>query len=164
MLNSEKEKIPVETLENSAELIRINEQLMTVCSSINDSSNHTAQLSLEYCKMIGILSMMIRADRSANWDLHLKAISYALPVFLAAGRHNYVKSAYLYYQKMINLPSDNPAAYKVLSSAHFVSRRIKKFHGGLAPDLTIEQVLMRSLKTRGGLTRGTGFDDVQRSV
>ena len=131
-----KGKNAVVTLENSAELIKINEQLMTVCSR-----NDTAQLWLEYCKMIGILRMMIRADRSANWDLHLKAISYALPVFIAAGHHNYVKSAYLYYQKMINLQSDNPAAYKVLSSGHFVSRRSKKFYGGLAPDLTIEQVL-----------------------
>ena len=76
-----KGKNPVETLENSAELI--NEQLMTVCSKINDSSNHTAQLWLEYCKMVGILRVMIRAERSANWDLHLKAISYALPVFVA---------------------------------------------------------------------------------
>ena len=47
-----KGKNPVETLENSAELIKINEQLMTVCSSINDSSNHTAQLWQEYCKMM----------------------------------------------------------------------------------------------------------------
>ena len=140
---------PVEVLENCPALIKTNEQLMAVCSSIdNDPSNHTAKHWLEYRKLIGILRMMIRADRSANWDLHLKAILYALPVFAAAGHYNYAKSAYIYYQKMINLQCDNPNAFKILSSGHFVSRRSKKFYGGLAPDLTIEQVLMRSLKTR----------------
>ena len=34
----------------------------------------------------------------------------------------------------------------------------------LAPDLIIEQILMISVKTTGGLTRGTGFNDIQRTV
>ena len=35
---------------------------------------------------------------------------------------------------------------------------------GLAPDLVIEQVLIRSLKSNDGLTRGTGFKDTQRAI
>ncbi len=35
---------------------------------------------------------------------------------------------------------------------------------GLFNDLIIEQVLMRSVKTIGGLTRGRGMTDAQRSI
>ena len=35
---------------------------------------------------------------------------------------------------------------------------------GLSSDLMIEQVLIRSLKIRGGLTRGQGFDKYQRTL
>ena len=34
----------------------------------------------------------------------------------------------------------------------------------LAPDLIIEQILMISLKTTGGLTQGTDFNDIQRTM
>ncbi len=36
--------------------------------------------------------------------------------------------------------------------------------GGTSPDLLIEQVLMRSMKTSGGLTRGRGMTETQRLV
>jgi hypothetical protein len=34
----------------------------------------------------------------------------------------------------------------------------------LSPDLIIEQVLMRSMKTTGGLTRGRGMSETQHNV
>ena len=37
-----------------------------------------------------------------------------------------------------------------------------RFWAGLSTDLVIEQCLMRSLKTRGGLTRGCGMTETQR--
>ena len=43
-------------------------------------------------------------------------------------------------------------------------RRSDRMWAGLSSDLLIEQVLMRSLKTSGGLTRGKGFEEYQRSV
>lgn len=33
----------------------------------------------------------------------------------------------------------------------------------LAPDLVIEQVLMKSIKSSGGLTHGRGMDETQRT-
>ena len=52
-------------------------------------------------------------------------------------------------------------------SRHFDQRihvvRISgRFWVGLSPDRVIEQVLMRSMKTRGGLTRGRGMTETQR--
>ena len=43
-------------------------------------------------------------------------------------------------------------------------RRSDRYWAGLSTDLVIEQVLMRSIKTTGGLTRGHGMTDIQRLV
>ncbi|CAG2201575.1 unnamed protein product [Mytilus edulis] len=42
-------------------------------------------------------------------------------------------------------------------------RRSERYWAGLSSDLMIEQVLMRRVKTAGGLTRGRGMGDIQRS-
>ena len=111
-----------------------------------------------------MIRKLIRADRLGLWDVHLDAIQEALPIFPAAGHFNYTKSAYLYLQSMRNLENTNPEVLQCFQDGGFVARRSEKHWAGLACDLTIEQALMRSLKTSGGLTRGTGFSDAQRST
>ena len=46
-----------------------------------------------------------------------------------------------------------------LNNGYHVVRRSDRFWIGLWTDLTIEQVLMRSLKTRGGLISGRGMSE-----
>ena len=50
-----------------------------------------------------------------------------------------------------------------LNGLHVV-RSSDPFWAGLSTDLIIEQVLMRSMKTTGGLTRGRGMSETQRLV
>ena len=45
-----------------------------------------------------------------------------------------------------------------------VVRRSNRLCAGLSTDLVIEQVLMRSLKASGGLTRGRGMTERQRVI
>ena len=47
---------------------------------------------------------------------------------------------------------------------HVIRRDKTHVWAGVSPDQVIEQTLMRSLKSTGGLTRGTGFNDSQRNV
>ena len=47
---------------------------------------------------------------------------------------------------------------------YHVVRRSDRFWAGLSTDLIIEQVLMRSITTHGGLTRGNGMTENQRLV
>ena len=42
--------------------------------------------------------------------------------------------------------------------------RLDRFWAGLSSDLVIEQTLMFSVKTTGGLTRGRGITEIQRFV
>ena len=52
---------------------------------------------------------------------------------------------------------------KVEAGVHVV-RRSNRLRAGLSTDLVIEQVLMRSLKASGGLTRGRGMTERQRVI
>ncbi len=57
--------------------------------------------------MIRILRMFIEAERTEDWMLHLQAIQDMLPYFAAAGHNLYAKSAYIYLQKIQQLPQSS---------------------------------------------------------
>ena len=80
-----------------------------------------------------------------------------------SGHNLYAKSAYNYLQSMCKLEQTNPEVYEAFVRDHHVSRRSDRFWAGLSTDLVIEQVLMRSVKTTGGLTRGRGMGETQRT-
>ncbi|KAG1663714.1 ERO1-like protein beta [Nymphon striatum] len=65
---------------------------------------------------------------------------------------------------MTKLPETFPEVHRHFSQGLHVVRRSDRLWAGLSADLVIEQVLMRSMKTSGGLTRGRGMTEVQRVV
>ena len=65
---------------------------------------------------------------------------------------------------MVELPRTNPEVAKKFAEGLFVIRRTDKLWSGVGSDLTIEQTLMRSLKSNGGLTRGSGMTEDMRNV
>ena len=129
----------------------------------NLSQYPTSALWIQYLKMIDILRTFITAERTGNWDLGLKSLRDMLPFFAAAGHNLYLRSVYLYLQCMQNLHVSNPEVYASFKHGQHVIRRTDRFWAGLSPDLVIEQVLMRSVKTTGGMTRGKGLSDSRRS-
>ncbi len=86
--------------------------------------------------------------RTGNWSLHLVAVGKMVNLFSATGHINYAKSSRLYLQLMSELPTDHPWLYQCFSKQGFHAVRMKSL-----------QVLMRSIKIRGGLTRGRGMSD-----
>lgn len=85
-----------------------------------------------------------------------------LPYLAASGHNLYLKSVNLYLQKMFKLEHEQPATFKYFEDGLPVLRRSDRLWAGLSTDLVIEQVLMRSMKTNGGLTRGKGMTELQR--
>ena len=127
-------------------------------------TSRTAALWLQYMEMVNILRTFIKAERTANWELHLQAVSEMLPYLAASGHNLYVKCARLYLQSMSSLRDDHPVVYRDFVSGFHVVRRSDRLWAALSTDLVIEQVLLRSLKTSGGLTRGRGFTEQQRLI
>ena len=71
-------------------------------------SKKTNKLWLNYQQMLGVIQEIIEADRTGSLELLLLAVSDCLPIFAAAGHPNYLKSAYLYLQKMTALGTEHP--------------------------------------------------------
>ena len=61
---------------------------------------------------------------------------------------------------MISLPVDHPNVYSMfVKGRHAIYAEVTDI-AGLSTDLVIEQMLMCSIKSRGGLTRGRGMTEV----
>ncbi|XP_060587651.1 uncharacterized protein LOC132743142 [Ruditapes philippinarum] len=121
--------------------------------------NRTTQLWFQYMDMVSLLQEFLMAERIGDWEGHLSVVKSMLPYFAAAGHTHYPKSCYLYLMDMMKLPNDHPDINKAFLQGFHVVRRTARYWAGLSTDLIIEQVLMRCLKTCGGLTRGRGLTD-----
>ena len=140
-------------------LTRIDGLLQEQRDLMND--NRTALLWLQYLNMVDILGMFIKAERTGNWRLHLQGLSEMLPYLAAAGHNLYTKSVRLYLQSMSSLETNHPYVHRKFEARFHVVQRSNRLWIGLSTDLVIEQVLMRSLKTSGSLTRGRGMTERQ---
>ena len=99
-----------------------------------------------------------------DWELHLSTLNEMLPYLAASGHNLYTKSLLIYLEEMKRLPETHPDVHKHFMEGKHPIRRIDRIWAGLSTDLVIEQELMRSIKTNGGLTRGTGMSENQRDI
>ena len=128
------------------------------------SKSRTAKLWLLYLHYIGVLKQFIFAERTSNWLMHLKSSTDMLNLFASTGHYNYAKSARLYIQQMRSLEKEYPwLSEKFLEGDHAVKRSSGTWNG-LWSDLVIEQTMMRSIKSRGGLTTGRGMTESVRHM
>ena len=130
----------------------------------NSTKSKTATLWIQYMKMVEICLQFLKAERIGDWQLHLDMSRMILPYFAASGYYHYQKSVYLYLQTMSQIPVTNSGLHKHFMNGMHVIRRSDRFWTGLSPDLVIEQILMRSLKISGDLTRGRGMSERQRAI
>ncbi|PZC75227.1 hypothetical protein B5X24_HaOG206534 [Helicoverpa armigera] len=115
----------------------------------------TAQLWVQYFRMVSIAKDFIRAERMGDWQAHLNCVKEMLPYFHASGHLPYAKSAHLYLQDMLQLKEVmDPGVYQKFTEGYFTVRRSDKLYCGTPTDMVIEQSLMKSMKTDGGISRG----------
>ncbi|XP_043269016.1 uncharacterized protein Nepl16 isoform X1 [Venturia canescens] len=121
----------------------------------------TNKLWVQYFKLICLFQRFIDAERSGNFDLHIQTVQLMIPFFFSSGHHLYAKACLLYVQKMSSLRTamDFVEYDKFCKQGYYTIRRSNRFWSGLWTDLTIEQVLMRSIKCSGGLTHGRGLTE-----
>ena len=157
--------ISIDDLQSNQMLSKLYDELENKKASL--SSSRTSKLWLQYVDMVDIVMNFIWAERTAEnftWDLHLATLRQMEPYFAACGHNNYAKSVYIYLEEMASLDEDHPEVYQFFQAGHHAIRRSDHDWDGIWTDLIIEQCLMRSLKTSGGLTRGRGVDELQRVI
>jgi len=160
--NTVRHNCNVTEVESSHCLQRLAELMCGLESDLAKKSR-TASLWLQYCHYVDVLRSFIRAERMGDWARHLSSVTQMLNLFAATGHNNYAKSARLYIERMMKLSGEHPwlqtkFAHEGLHSV----RRSSRMWAGLSTDLTIEQVMMKSLKSQGGLTHGRGLTDSVR--
>ena len=148
--------------------VEIWETILAVCRERGDDWANAVQVRILHVHdlhaadaVYHILRKYIHAERTGNWELHLQAVSKMLPYLAASGHNNYTKFALIYLKQMSHLQDDHPKVYQHFQDGLHVIRRSDRYWAGLSSDLVIEQVLMRSMKTNGGLTRGRGMTEQQ---
>lgn len=115
----------------------------------------TAQLWVQYFEMVTIALDFVRAERLGLFQEHLDAVRRMLPYFHASGHFLYAKSAHLYLQDMLKLEETmDEQTYENFRNGFFTVKRTEKYNSGTWTDMVIEQSLMKSMKTEGGVSRG----------
>ena len=148
----------------SDENVKIIVQLLETKLEDISKKNRTSKLWIQYIKMLGILRKFVKAERTGNWMLHLQTVRDMLPYFAATGHNAYTKSGHIYLSRMANLKHSDSHVHTHFMKGYHSIRRSDRYWSGLSSDLVIEQVLMRSIKTVGGLTRGRGMSESQQAL
>ena len=118
---------------------------------------------LNYTKYFEIAKQFTKADRTNDWLLHVSTTKQMLNLFAATGHNNYAKTCRLYLDSIGTLKSEHPEIYDQFIAGNHTVRRTENFWSGIPTDLSIEQVLMRSLKGRGDVI-GRGITETVLNV
>ncbi|GBM64302.1 hypothetical protein AVEN_189108-1 [Araneus ventricosus] len=106
------------------------------------------------------MKKFITADRCGDWNGHLFYAQQMIPFFHASGHFQYAKCTHLYEQDMLAVATSHPDVIeKFVEKGYFTINRSGSSCAGVWSDMVIEQTLMRSMKSSGGLTRGRGVSD-----
>ena len=147
-----------EALHNEPALKQVTDVLNDLMTELSTASR-TGKLWIEYIRMVQVMLLFIRAERTGDWGLHLFCVSKMIPVLHSGGHTAYAKSARLYLDQMKTIPltMTTPHYEQYITHGYWTIRRSHRFWSGNFTDQTIEQVLMRMLKTQGGLAHGRGI-------
>ena len=115
------------------------------------SSSRTSALWFHYVEYIFIVQEFIRAERTNNWITHIEITKSMLNLFAATGHNNYAKSCRLYIQSAEELSLNNQHVYQQFLHGNHTVKRTQTNWSGIWTDLSIEQILMKSLKGRSGI-------------
>jgi len=142
------------------QIISFTSELERIITAKKDSGR-TLRLWIQYYESVKIVLQFIRAERTGMWNLHVHCVKLMNKYLHATSHLQMAKSGHLYLQIMEEMsntiPKEDMKAFK--DNGYFTIRRTNKLWSGVWSDMTIEQVLRRSMKTSGGLTRGRGITE-----
>ena len=91
-------------------------------------------------KAVFLMMVYVRAEREADWPLHILAVKLMLPYFFAAGHVNYARYGLYYLRSMEMLPCK---VMKCFMQREHVMRQIPGIWNAIWSDMFIETTFMR---------------------
>ena len=123
-----------------------------IFSTAGSQQSATFAYWLRFMEGVDLLLTMLRAERDADFQLHLNCMMEVVPWFRAAGRNHYCKYIPVYVDEMRGLQQQHPESYKFLQEGGFVARRSEeRSFNCVATDQALEQTINREGKSEGGV-------------
>lgn len=111
--------------------------------ALDDTASHsrTAKMWVN-CLIKPVFTIMkyVRAEREADWPLHLAAVNEMMPLFFAASHFNYARYGLYYLRDMIAMPED--VRQHFMNGEHTMHHNPGVFNG-IWSDMGIETTYMR---------------------
>ena len=95
---------------------------------------------------------LLRADREANFPMHIQAVIEIVPYFILAGHINYARYTPVYIAEMKQLVQQKPLMYCHIMEGGFVERRsATRVFNCVLTDQDLEQTINREARSQGGV-------------
>ena len=99
-------------------------------------------------KPVVVILKYIRAEREADWALHLDTVKDMVPLFFAAGQVHYARYTLYYLRTMEDLPDGIRAQF--INGQHTMHHNAGLFNG-IWSDMAIETIFMRYGHEQSGI-------------
>ena len=111
------------------------------CLECHARSSRTAKLWVDgLIKPVFLMMLFCRAEKEADWPLHLRAVSLMIPYFFATVHHNYARYGLYYLRSSEAMPDE--ICRQFLQGEH-VTRHLAGAWNGMWTDMMIETTFMR---------------------
>ena len=94
-----------------------------------------------------LLQDLICADRTGDWEKHLRTVEKLLPIFQQCGSISYLGYASFHLEKMRQLPDEFPEIYDHFKNGEFVVKGKPGTLIAVSPDMKLEQTIQSSKKS-----------------
>ena len=133
------------------DLVKVHETLEKF-RSVGRQQSSTFTYWDSYIEAGELLLRLIRAERDADFALHLPAAAETIPYFILAGRNKYAKYTPIYVAEMKQLQQKQPDMYRHLENGGFVVRRSGRIRfNSVSTDQSVEQTINQEAKGKGGV-------------
>lgn len=141
--------------EANAKMINVLEssQILKKMSEFDAEHNDKATFKVmcHYMQMVMEMLVFIRAVRTGDWELHLKALETFTKYFFAHDRLNYARMIPLYLAEMASLKESDPEIFEEFLQGNWVVNKNEEVpFCALGADHALEHI-NRSMKVSGGL-------------
>lgn len=105
--------------------------------------------------LISLVHNLIRADRTGDWNLHVKTLEKLLPIFHVMDRINYMRFCAVYVEDILALSEKSPEILEQMLKGKFTVKRSDNSFTSVASDQALEQAINRSSKSASGIIGST---------
>ena len=139
------------------------DKLLKEIHSFTENCKRGSEICLyfeNFIKIIQTIKKLIRADREADFLLHIQSVGELCVIFTGGDGVNYQRCCSFYHELLKNLKKSHPGLFAEFMQGNFVVTTSDGTFNSVAADMKLEQSIQRSSKSSKGIigqTRSIGY-------